>query len=64
MNPNFIAYLSSSPEEKEKVDNVPVPYIVEYTAPLEEVSGVNDTSFDLRNVNGKTLLLLLEIKAL
>ena len=55
LNPKYVKYLSSSQEEKENFDSVPVPYILPYQV-LDEDKANNERSFDLRNINGNSFI--------
>ena len=51
LNPKYVEYLALSDEEKEKIDEVPNAYLVEFS--VDKANGDYPTSYDLRNVGGK-----------
>ena len=51
LNPQYIEYLSLSDEEKEQVEEIPVPYVIQFS--VDKANGNYPTSYDLRNVGGK-----------
>ena len=56
LNPQYIEYLEMSDEDKEKVDLIPDPYILEYS-PSESYSNSNlPSTYDLRYLNQKNYL--------
>lgn len=55
LNPQYIEYLSSSEEEKEKYEIIPTPYLLDYSL-VGEVNASLPSSYDLRNVNGNNYI--------
>lgn len=51
LNPKYVEYLALSDEEKEKIDEVPNAYLLDFS--VDKANGDYPTSYDLRNVGGK-----------
>ena len=56
LNPGYIEYLALSDEDREKVSLVPNAYVLDYVYTGTESSKELPSSYDLRNVDGKTFI--------
>lgn len=56
LNPDYIDYLELSDKEKEKIDLIPEPYILDYSINQSFSSSNLPSSYDLRNQNGKNYI--------
>lgn len=56
LNPTYVEYLILEEEEKQNVDLIPNPYVLEYIPNEASLEIELPSSYDLRNVNGKNFL--------
>ena len=55
LNPKYVDYLDSSKEERQEMDLVPTPYVLELSEThIREQKAPTETKYDLRNVNGNS----------
>lgn len=56
LNPTYVEYLKLEEAEKQNVDLIPNPYVLEYIPNEASLEIELPSSYDLRNVNGKNFL--------